>query len=169
MNSPAITAPTGEVPRQPAYTLADALRDVPLATWRTGSAPVVARNELLERASARLAGLSAEAEGHRGAGSSPSLAYIASYGLLFLLTTDDAPTPQIAAVDDDGVEINWLVDGDWMQVDVDASGWISVFAGWSNSQVEIEAEFDAWLPDSHVLHRARVFLEKLSENVRFRA
>ncbi|HEU5045698.1 MAG TPA: hypothetical protein VFT75_16360 [Nocardioidaceae bacterium] len=100
-------------------------------------------------------------DSHRAQPTTP-IAAMAANGLLTELVADDGPTPQLAPFPDGGVQIEWLVGGTSLVVDVDADGDVLITADEPSGDELFSIEFPFWNPDPVGLDLCRRLLEKMS-------
>jgi hypothetical protein len=144
------------------------LEDVAMSAWtRHADTP---RSVLLQMSRDKLQRLVELPEGwdsHRGRPVTILAASVLA-GVLDSLVMDDVATPQIAPLPDGGVQVEWLVSGDSVEIDVSPEGAIVILATYSDGQSEVEAEFYHYAPDVDAIERSRMFLGKISQNVSHR-
>jgi hypothetical protein len=142
------------------HTSAD---DPATRAWERG-AHVVPREALLTEAReklSRLLGLPSGWDGHTGQALAP-VAAMAMNGVLTELVRDDGPTPQLAPLPDGGIQVEWLVAGISLRIDVDTMGDVSVTGDEPGNAELFADEFPYWEPDYWVLDKCQTLLEKMA-------
>lgn len=143
--------------------------DFATRAWQRGTV-AVSRDALLMSARGKVSRLTALPYGWDGHRAHPvgSLPAMVMNGLLGELVADDGATPQVAPMSDGGLQVEWLVSGDFVRIDVPVSGEVFVLAEDAAGNVFADGEFDWREPDRHVIDQARQFLNKISHNVEIR-
>ena len=143
--------------------------DAPVRAWGRGE-PLVSKGRLLASARTKinkLLRLQHGWDGHRASPTQP-LAGMVVNSLLDHLLFDEAATPQLTPLPDGGLQVEWLVAGQSLEVEVGPTGDVLVTA-LDDTGVELVAtEFAFWSPDIVGIDQARTFLEKISGDVRNR-
>jgi hypothetical protein len=139
--------------------------DPALSAWnRHRRVPREALLARVEEKLVRLLSLPQGWDGHRAAPTAPLAAAVLN-GILDRLVVDDSATPQITPLADGGVQVEWLVAGESLQVDASPAGDLVLFATDSGGAEIVEGEFNYFQPDPILIDQARVFLEKISHHV----
>jgi hypothetical protein len=153
------SATTGSLPPT-IYTSAD---DAATRAWERG-ARVVSKEALLDEAReklSRLLQLPMGWDGHMGQALAP-IAAMAMNGVLTELVRDGGPTPQLAPHPDGGIQVEWLVAGISLQIDVDTMGDVSVVGDEPGNAELVDGEFPYWAPDNWTLGKCQTLLEKMA-------
>lgn len=103
-------------------------------------------------------------DGHRGVPTSP-LAVAVLNGILVLLVADDGATPQVTPLSGGGVQVEWLVAGDSLQVEASPSGDLVVLGIDAGGTEVVDGEFNYYRPDEILIGQAQAYLEKISCHV----
>ncbi len=143
--------------------------DAVVLAWTRG-ARLVSSDVLLQAARdkiSRLTKLHAGWDGHRGRPVQPVAAMVLN-ALLGRLLFDDAASPQIAPMADGGIEVEFLVAGRLLHVEIDRDGSILIVAADETGEEILAGEFEHWAPDFAVVRQAREFLREISGEVEAR-
>lgn len=138
--------------------------------WALDSTPEVpTQTNVVNHAQRELAALQRLPMNWDGAHGQPLRSRFASAALILVteLTFRDAlATPQFSPLPDGGVSIVWLVDGDDLSITLDTEE-ISISGTWSDGREVFDYDL-ARRPEllSAAIDEARVFLDKISMNVR---
>jgi hypothetical protein len=134
--------------------------------WERGSRGVP-REHLLEAAREKLSRLMRLASGWDGHRGEPTtlIAAMVTNGLLTKLVQDDGPTPQLLPSPDGGVQVEWLVSGFSVHVDVDPAGEVLAAADEPTGSEIFSDEFPYWAPNAEILARCRVLLREMAEHL----
>lgn len=144
------------------------------ATWTSwvrageaGSADV-----MLQAAQQKISRLTRLKRGWDGGAGRPtsSLAAMVLNGILIHVTSTAGPTPQIAPLPDGGVQVEWLVSGNSVEINVDGRGEVTVLSSDDSGTPVFEAEH--WYNERQLvglLNAVRDHLENLGALVRTRA
>jgi hypothetical protein len=133
------------------------------------------RDQLLTYAQTRIAALTGADAPSRSVGWKPVPNAAASLAMTLLSTVingDDLATPQVAPTQDGGLDIQWLVCGDSLEITIDVDDGVSIVGRYDNGE-DAFAPFE-WIFDDDVelLYAAAVsagsFLEKISTGVQRR-
>jgi hypothetical protein len=144
--------------------------DPALSAWERGSR-VVSREELLRAARAKLTRLTflrAGWDGHRAMPTEVIATQVLN-AVLVRVVRDDQPTPQIAPLADGGVQVEWLVEGRSVEIEVSPDGEVVVLAQQPDEpEYLIDAEFGFRRPDLSVIDHARDLLNTMASLLRVR-
>jgi hypothetical protein len=133
------------------------------------------RAELLTHAQTRIAALTATDAPGRALGWEPVHGVIASFAMTLLnivIIGDDLATPQVAPTQDGGLDIQWLVSGDSLEITLDLRDGVSIVGRYDNGEYAFEP-FD-WAIDDDVetlriaARSAGGFLAKISTGIQHR-
>lgn len=134
------------------------------------------RDQLLTYAQTRIAALTGVDAPSRGLVWEPVHSAIASFAMTMLNTVingDDLATPQVAPTQEGGLDIQWLVSGDSLEITIDVDDGVSIIAQFDNGDYAFEPvdwAFDDG--DVEMLHAVLVtagsFLEKISTGIQHR-
>lgn len=133
------------------------------------------RDELLTYAQTRIAALT-EADPSRDAlGWQTVYGAVASFAMALLNTVvdgDDRATPQVAPTQDGGLDIQWLVSGDSLEITVDLNDGISIVGRYDSGEYAIGPVDWTFDEDVELLQAAalsaREFLGKISTGIQHR-
>lgn len=133
------------------------------------------RDELLTYAQRRIAALTKADASRDALGWQPVSGAVASFAMALLNTVvdgDGRATPQVAPTKDGGLDIQWLVSGDSLEITVDLHDGISIVGRYDNGEYAISPvdwTFDEDAERLHVaVHSAREFLGKISTGIQHR-
>ena len=147
-----------------------ATRDPQARSWSRGTRDI-GREDLLEAAEAKIRRLVLLPQGwdtYNAVPVAPFAAVVAN-GVLNRLVFDDCPTPQIAPSPDGSVDIAWLVMGTSIEVQVDVDGGVTMWGQGPAGEELFASTFTVYAPDDFALDQARVYLDKMGDDVRLRA
>jgi hypothetical protein len=138
-------------------------------------AGTMTRSELLTYAQKRIAALTGPEAPGCAVGWKPVHSAVASFAMSVLnvvVTGDDLATPQVAPTQCGGLEIQWLVAGDSLEIAIDLDDCVSVVARRDNGENAFDP-FDWDFDDDvdglvQVLISAGSFLEKISTGIQHR-
>lgn len=166
MNSVYESSNATVTPQPPVLTPDD---DGPTRAWSrgVGAAPREVLLNSVRRKITRLLVMPFGWDGFRATSISPIAGMVAN-GVLDLLVSDGAPTPQIAPLADGGLEIEWLVDGTAVQVQVSADGEVLVLVEAPNGRELLDGSFRYWNTDYMLIGQAKAYLDKMGHEVEFR-
>jgi hypothetical protein len=140
--------------------------------WMPGLTPT--RDQLLTFAQKRIAELTAADAPGSAAGWEPVHGPLATFAVALLgiiINSDDLATPQVAPTPDGGLDIQWLVSGDSLEIIFDVKEGVSVVGRYDSGDCAID--FDWGLDgDIEALHKVTVaagtFLGKISTGIQHR-
>lgn len=159
------------------YRFGSPVRDLATQRWvEQGWVPELppTRDELLTYAQKQLAAITATDAPSRVFGWTPVNSALASFAMLLLnnvVNGDDLATPQVAPTQDGGLDIQWLVSGDSLEIAIDPDEGVSIVVRYDNG--ECMFDFD-WGWDDDIRHlfaatqSAGVFLGKISTGIQHR-
>lgn len=141
--------------------------------WQPDVPPT--RDELLTYAQTRIAALTAADAPRQALGWQPVHGVVASFAMALLNTVvdgDDRATPQVAPTPDGGLDIQWLVSGDSLEITVDLDDGISIVGRYDNGEYAFEPVDWTFDGDVKLLYEAALsagrFLEKISTGIQRR-
>lgn len=140
--------------------------------WMPGFTPT--RDQLLTFAQTRIAELTATDAPRQAAGWQPVNGPLATFAIALLgivINADDLATPQVAPTPDGGLDIQWLVCGDSLEITFDVNEGISIVGRYDNGNCAID--FDWGLDDDvealrEAIVAAGTFLGKISTGIQHR-
>ena len=133
------------------------------------------RQRLLTYAQQRIAALTAANAPTMSVGWRPVHPAVASFAMSLLnviIDDGDLATPQVAPTPDGGLDIQWLVSGDALELSIDLEDGVSIVAQFDSGDYaftpvdwDFDDAVDALVP---ALVTARTFLEKISTGIQHR-
>lgn len=141
--------------------------------WLPGATPT--RSQLLTYAQTRIVALTDTDAPGRTLGWTPVNSVAASFAMSLLnliIADDDLATPQIAPTPDGGLDIQWLVSGDSLEITIDLEDGLSI-VGRSDNGEYVFGPFEWDFNDDvdilvSILVSAGTFLEKISTGIQHR-
>ena len=132
------------------------------------------RDQLLTFAQTRIAELTAADAPTQAVGWKPVHGPLATFAIALLgtvINADDLATPQVAPTPDGGLDIQWLVCGDSLEITFDVNEGISIVGQYDNGNCAIDFDWDSG-DDVEALYEATVaagtFLRKISTGIQHR-